>query len=78
MERYSRMVSHAEISDEKNDYNLNIPRYIDTQEAEDIQDIEAHMLGGIPKEDIDAFENYWKVYPTMKNKLFARSERKGY
>ncbi len=78
IEKYSRMVSHAEISDEKNDFNLNIPRYIDSQETEDIQDIEAHLLGGIPKVDVDALENYWQVYPTMKNKLFVKSERNGY
>lgn len=81
VEKYSRMVSHAEISDEKNDFNLNIPRYIDTQETEDIQDIEAHLLGGIPKGDVDALENYWEVYPSMKNKLFVpmnRDERNGY
>ncbi len=78
IEKYSRLVSHAEITDKKNDFNLNIPRYIDTQEPEDIQDIEAHLLGGIPKADVDALENYWQVYPSMKNKLFAKSERNGY
>ncbi len=66
--KYSRLVSIEEI--EKNEYNLNIPRYIDSQEEEDIQDIEAHLLGGIPKPDIDALENYWQVYPTLKNDLF--------
>ncbi|MBS1511015.1 MAG: type I restriction-modification system subunit M [Bacteroidetes bacterium] len=79
IEKYSRLVSHAEIADEKNDFNLNIPRYIDSQETEDIQDIEAHLLGGIPKADVDALENYWQVYPTMKSKLFTRnSERSNY
>lgn len=78
IEKYSRLVSHAEISDKKNDFNLNIPRYIDSQEKEDIQDIEAHLLGGIPKADVDVLENYWQVYPTMKSKLFAKSERNGY
>ena len=46
------------------------PRYIDNQETEDIQDIEAHLSGGIPKRDIEALENYWKVYPSLKNHLF--------
>lgn len=78
IEKYSRLVSHAEITDEKNDFNLNIPRYIDSQETEDIQDIEAHLLGGIRKADVDALENYWEVYPSMKSKLFAKSERNGY
>src|SRR6185295_15182440 len=60
--RYSRMVPFAEISDSKNDYNLNIPRYIDSGEPEDIQDIEAHLLGGIPNRDLDALESYWQVF----------------
>jgi type I restriction enzyme M protein len=54
--KFSRFVSYKEISDPKNDFNLNIPRYIDSQEIEDIQDIEAHLLGGIPNADIDAFK----------------------
>lgn len=68
--RYSRIIPLAEIADPKNDYNLNIPRYIDSQEAEDIQDIEAHLLGGIPKRDIEAMEKYWAVYPSLKSELF--------
>lgn len=74
---YSRMVSMTEIADPKNDYNLNIPRYIDTQEAEDIQNIEAHLKGGIPSADIDALENYWKVFPGLKKDLF-RKVREGF
>ncbi|MBA3018266.1 MAG: N-6 DNA methylase [Desulfobacteraceae bacterium] len=68
--RYSRIIPLAEIADVKNDYNLNIPRYIDSQEAEDIQDIEAHLLGGIPKRDIEALQKYWAVYPSLKSELF--------
>ncbi|MFH2093035.1 MAG: type I restriction-modification system subunit M [Pseudomonadota bacterium] len=68
--KYSRMIPLAEIADPKNDYNLNIPRYIDSQEEEDIQDIEAHLRGGIPKKDIDALEKYWVVYPSLKHELF--------
>lgn len=68
--KYSRFVPITEVADSKNDYNLNIPRYIDSQEAEDIQDIEAHLLGGIPKRDIEALDNYWKVYPLMKSDLY--------
>ena len=68
--RYSRIIPLAEIADPKNDYNLNIPRYIDSQEAEDMQDIEAHLLGGIPKRDIEAMEKYWAVYSSLKNELF--------
>jgi type I restriction enzyme M protein len=75
--KYSRLVSIEEISDPKNDFNLNIPRYIDSQETEDIQDIEAHILGDIPTIDIEALENYWSVYPSLKNHLF-KDGRKGY
>jgi len=74
--KYARLVPITEIADPKNDYNLNIPRYIDSQEAEDIQDIEAHLLGGIPKRDIEALENYWKVYPTLKAGLFKAIDKR--
>lgn len=75
--KFSRLVSVEEISDPKNNFNLNIPRYIDSQEAEDIQDIEAHLLGDIPNHDIDALQKYWKVYPSLRNQLF-KVGRKGY
>jgi type I restriction enzyme M protein len=75
--KFSRLVSVEEISDPKNDFNLNIPRYIDSQEAEDIQDIAAHLLGDIPNADIEALENYWAAYPSLKNHLF-KVGRKGY
>jgi type I restriction enzyme M protein len=76
--KYSRMVPVREISDEKNAYNLNIPRYIDSQEVEDIQDIEAHLQGGIPNEDINALQKYWDVYPSLKAELFEDNERENY
>ena len=75
--KYSRLVSVEEISDPKNDGNLNIPRYIDSQEAEDIQDIAAHLLGDIPNVDIDALEEYWSVYPSLRKQLF-KDGRKNY
>ena len=74
--KFSRMVSVEEI--ESNEYNLNIPRYIDNQEEEDIQDIAAHLQGGIPVADIDALQKYWDVYPTMKESLFKMNGREGY
>ena len=74
--KFARMVTVDEI--EQNEYNLNIPRYIDSQETEDIQNIEAHLLGNIPNSDIDDLENYWKVYPSLKNVLFTESTRAGY
>ncbi len=76
--KYSRLVPLAEIADPKNDYNLNIPRYIDSQEAEDRQDIPAHLWGGIPNHDIEELGNYWAVYPTLKSMLFGASERPNY
>ncbi len=76
--KYSRMISFDEISNEKNDFNLNIPRYIDSQEEEDLHDIEAHLLGGIPNFNIDELNNYWEVYPTLRNELFADADRKSY
>ncbi len=75
--KYSRFVSYAEISDPKNDFNLNIPRYIDSQEIEDVQDIEAHLLGGLPYADIQALESYWTVYPSLRKHLFSEF-RPGY
>ncbi len=74
--KYSRIVPVTEI--EEKEYNLNIPRYIDSQEEEDIQDIEAHLKGGIPNADLDALNPYWQVYPGMRKVLFAPHERPGY
>jgi type I restriction enzyme M protein len=74
--KYSRMVSVAEI--EANDYNLNIPRYIDSSEAEDLQDIAAHLLGGIPNADVKALSDYWQVFPTLQQQLFQAGTRSGY
>ena len=76
--RYSRMVPLAEISDPKNDFNLNLPRYIDSTEPEDIQDIDAHLCGGIPNRDIDELERYWEVFPGVRAVLFKKADRAGY
>lgn len=70
LDKYSRKVSIEEI--EKNEYNLNIPRYINTQEDEDIQDLHAHLNGGIPVRDIDELNNYWNVYPSLRVILFEK------
>jgi type I restriction enzyme M protein len=77
-DKFARMVPLDEIADPKNDYNLNIPRYIDATEQEDIQDIDAHLNGGIPKTDIDAMQNYWTVLPSLRNALFEPSQRTAY
>ncbi|KAB2931513.1 MAG: type I restriction-modification system subunit M [Leptonema illini] len=72
---YSRMVSFEEI--ERNEFNLNLPRYIDSQETEDHQDIEGHLKGGIPQRDVDALARYWAVCPGLRHNLF-REIRPGY
>ena len=76
--RYSRMVSVAEISDPKNDFNLNLPRYIDSTEPEDLQDIDGHLRGGIPDRDIDELKRYWQVIPSVRVALFKNADRPGY
>ena len=76
--RYARMVPVAEIADPKNDYNLNLPRYIDSTEPEDLQDIDGHLRGGIPERDLDALGNYWKIMPGLRAALFGKSTRPGY
>jgi type I restriction enzyme M protein len=76
--RYARLVPFDEISDAKNDFNLNLPRYIDSFEQEDMQDIDAHLNGGIPNCDIDALGDYWKVLPGVRATLFEPAGRPGY
>ncbi|MFH0785260.1 MAG: class I SAM-dependent DNA methyltransferase [Pseudomonadota bacterium] len=75
---YARMVSVEEISDPKNDYNLNLPRYIDSTSPEDLQDIDGHLRGGIPNRDIDALAAYWQVIPGVRTTLFESADRPGY
>lgn len=75
--KYARKVPISEIKSLKNNYNLNIPRYVDSSDKEDMHDINAHMNGGIPKADIDALENYWIVLSDLKNKLVTEY-KKGY
>jgi type I restriction enzyme M protein len=76
--RYARMVPVAEIADAKNDFNLNLPRYIDSTEPEDLQDIDGHLRGGIPERDLDALGNYWKIMPSLRAALFGKSTRAHY
>ena len=75
---YSRMVSVNEIASPANDYNLNIPRYIDSSEPEDLHDLDAHLHGGIPDRDLDAFGTYWDVFPLLRQALFVGNGRAGY
>jgi len=73
--RYARMVGLDEI--EKNDFNLNLPRYIDSSTPEDQQDIDAHLNGGIPEGDVHALSSYWAVCPALQATLF-KLRRPGY
>jgi len=73
--RYARMVSVEEI--ERNGFNLNLPRYIDSQTPEDLQDIAGHLQGGIPAADIEALAPYWAVCPGLRQTLF-QPNRPGY
>lgn len=68
--KYARFVPYEEIKI-KNEYNLNIPRYIDSSSPEDLQDIDGHLHGGIPKADVDSMEKYWKLFPNLKARLFV-------
>jgi type I restriction enzyme M protein len=73
--KYARMVGFDEI--EKNEFNLNLPRYIDSQMPEDAQDIAGHLQGGIPVADVDALQAYWAICPRLRKSLF-RPNRAGY
>ena len=75
---YSRMVPVAEVASPTNDYNLNIPRYIDSSEPEDLHDLDAHLNGGIPNCDLDALDSYWTVFPALRQALFEGNGRAGY
>ena len=70
------MVPVSEIAN--NDYNLNIPRYIDSSEPEDLHDLDAHLRGGIPDRDLGVLESYWKVFPSLRADLFESNGRAGY
>jgi type I restriction enzyme M protein len=79
--RYARMVPLDEIASPANDFNLNIPRYIDSSSPEDLQDIDSHLRGGIPERDLDAPETelagYWKVLPGVRGVLFEAFDKTG-
>ena len=80
--RYARQVPLAEIADAKNDFNLNLPRYIDSSEPEDLHDITAHLRGGIPQRDLDdpssPLELYWQVLPGVRQYCFESAGHLGY
>lgn len=76
--RYARLVPLELITDPKNDFNLNLPRYIDCTEPKDPQDIDGHLRGGIPESDLDALGAYWKVFPSVRGELLESAGRPGY
>ena len=79
--RYARLVPLAEIADAKNDFNLNLPRYIDASDPEDLHDLTAHLRGGLPLRDLDDATSplaaYWQVLPGLREALFAATAHKG-
>lgn len=70
IDKYSRKVSKAEIV--ANEYNLNIPRYVDSSEQSESWDIYASMFGGIPASEIDEFKEYWSAFPGLKENLLEK------
>ena len=67
--KFSRMVSRSEIRN--NEYNLNIPRYVDSSETPESWDIYASMFGGIPKKEMEELSTYWQAFPELKMDLFT-------
>lgn len=72
-DKYSRKVSKEEIR--QNDYNLNIPRYVDSSEEPETYDIYASMFGGIPQNEVDHLNKYWDILPGLKEAIFDKSTR---
>ena len=71
-DKYSRVVTREEIRN--NDYNLNIPRYVDSSEKAESYDIYATMFGGIPVAELADFDAYWNVFPSLKEELFTTGD----
>ncbi len=67
--KFSRVVSRDEIR--ANDYNLNIPRYVDSSEKPESWDVYASMFGGIPASEVDNLSVYWNAFPGLKGALFV-------
>lgn len=71
VDKYSKVVSRDEIR--ANDYNLNIPRYVDSSEAAESWDIYASMFGGLPISEIDELKEYWRAFPALRSALFENT-----
>ncbi len=72
LDKYSRLVSREEIRE--NEYNLNIPRYVDSSEENESWDLYASMFGGIPEKELAPLDSYWKAFPGLKEKLFTKND----
>ena len=68
IDKYSRKISREEIR--QNDYNLNIPRYVDSSEEAETWDLYASMYGGIPETELSRMQDYWQNFPSLKGELF--------
>lgn len=69
IDKFSRVIGQGEIR--QNEYNLNIPRYVDSSDSPETWDIYASMFGGIPKSEIAAFDEYWEAFAGLKSALFV-------
>ncbi|MEZ8285897.1 type I restriction-modification system subunit M [Vibrio splendidus] len=67
--KFSKLVSKKTIQD--NEYNLNIPRYVDSSPATESWDLHATMLGGIPNSEIASLNAYWQAFPELHGALFS-------
>ncbi|OHD76789.1 MAG: type I restriction-modification system subunit M, partial [Spirochaetes bacterium RIFOXYB1_FULL_32_8] len=70
--KYSKVVSRDELRE--NDYNLNIPRYVDSSEKAESWDIYSSMFGGIPENEIDELKDFWTSFPNLRNDLFSNTD----
>jgi type I restriction enzyme M protein len=74
--KYSRLVAKAEIVDQ-HDYNLNIRRYVDNTPDPEPEDVQAHLIGGIPEREVQARQCDFAKFGIEKSALF-QPERPGY
>lgn len=71
IDKYSKVVSRDEIR--QNEYNLNIPRYVDSSEKAERWDIYALMFGGIPENELSDYNEYWNAFPTLRDDLYSKT-----
>ena len=76
IDKYSKVVSRDEIR--QNDYNLNIPRYVDSSEKAESWDIYALMFGGIPEKELNDYKEYWDAFPTLRADLYSKARNSYY